>query len=417
MSNRSKPSTPPLAFLTAPLGECTADEKTILENAPGDLRKALHLRRWFEGASATAGGLHRFQLTRTEHDSEMSYGFFGRAPMDEGFDMRVMGNVQEMFFDRAKRSPGGIVPPEEMCRQVRAFVLRYFMRISTFLQPEREGGQDRASAVRHREGFGYTQHFAKPRGGEGVRFAPEEECRIIDLRDIGPVWDWIICRLRFHNFQIGLRPLGASGPQVAFDLKAENYIILSPELIIDRENPEPGVAGEYGFGYAAIRNPVPGVLAYGPGRFETAVQVVRWRVLETGEVRTRMEFMSNRPKHVSRVDLDPVHWGLEMAEFASLGLVSPISRRLRAAWDKVVRLDAAIDPVYVLVDGVNAITNGKAARDWSISREQLDKELLLLHFRQHYRAVLGSLRAWRQVQNWTQESEIPRWAAGGADPQ
>jgi hypothetical protein len=62
---------------------------------------------------------------------------------------------------------------------------------------------------------------------------------------------------------------------------------------------------------------------------------------------------------------------------------------------------------------LNALSAGKAARDWRISREQIEKKLLMLHFRQHYRAISGSLRTWRQVADWTDESTMPEWTGEG----
>ena len=107
-----------------------------------------------------------------------------------------------------------------------------------------------------------------------------------------------------------------------------------------------------------------------------------------------------------------MHWAFRVADFASLGVWTEQLQAVRTRWDRRSR-PLVFDPVYLAIDGLNAITNGTAARNWRISREQMEKNLLMLHFRQHYRAISGALRTWRQVSDWTDESTMPQWALDG----
>ena len=382
-------------------GPCTEHERAVLNNVAADLAKGAALRRWFMDSGQFD---QRFDMTCTDRDSESSVGFFGVANLPGGVRMPVMGNAQQMFFDRSRAGPEGAV---EFARQLREFVFRYFLRVASFQQPEAVDKRSRADADR---GFGYTQHFACCKNGRVVRF--HEPHRILDLREIGPCYDWVTARVRFHDFNINVRPTGASGPALIFQLAPENDVVLAPEFIIQRERPEPGVLAEYGFAYAAIHDSNPGLLAYGPGAFEAAVQLFHWRVYESGTVLARMAFVSNRPRQVARIPIDPVHWALRAADVASRRVLTKYMKQLRRGWDRRVH-PPMFDPVYATIDGLNRLTAGKAARDWRISREQIEKNLLMLHFRQHYRAISGALRTWRQIPDWTDESAMPQWALDG----
>jgi hypothetical protein len=366
------------------------------------------LRRWFIDAWAANKFGERFDMTSTDRDGESSIGFFGVANLPGGVRMPVMGNAQEMFFDRARN---GGEPTVEFARQLREFVLRYFLRVASFQQPDPVDKPSRDGADR---GFGYTQRFARCKNGLVVRF--REPHRMLDLREMKLSYDWVIAHIRFHDFDMSIRPAGAAGPAVTFRLKPENEIVLAPEFIVQWERPAPGVLVEYGFAYAAIHDSNPGLLAYGPGAFEAAVQLFHWRAYESGIVQARMAFVSNRPQRVTRVPVDPVHWALRAVDFASLRVLTKYIKPLTTAWDRWAR-PPIFDPVYAAIDGLNCLTRGKAARDWRISREQIQRNLLMLHFRQHYRAILGALRTWRQIADWTDESTMPRWALEGTSEQ
>ena len=160
------------------------------------------------------------------------------------------------------------------------------MRISDFRQPEaaeptparrrRPASVASAGAPRndvHARGFGFTQLFYKLRAtGEIGRFRDEEASAIVDLRELGPTYEWIIAKVRIFDFDVTFRPFGEAGPELVFTLNEESHLVLSRDLITDRDDPEPGVLGDYAIGYAFIKTPRAGFLAYGPGRFEAAVE-------------------------------------------------------------------------------------------------------------------------------------------------
>ena len=132
-----------------------------------------------------------------------------------------------------------------------------------------------------REGMGFSQAYFRPAGGGAVQpFPADQRNEVVDLREIGPVYDWIILKLQVYQFNVSVKPLGSSAPQFMVPLKEESYLVVSPDFVHNVENPEPGVLGEYGFGYAFVKNPHRGPFAYGPGEFGVAFQTIRFRVME-----------------------------------------------------------------------------------------------------------------------------------------
>jgi hypothetical protein len=400
-------------IVTIPVGSLSAEESKVLATAPCFLRRALRLKNWFAAAERANGFDQRFDLTRSFHRPETSYAFFGRLFTQEGGVLPVMGAVEEMFYDQT-RTPNDrrLASAHWMKEQVREFVLRYFLRISSFRPPE---AYWKPEARADREGLGYIQLFAKPRGGDKiVRFASASQQTMVDVREIGPVYDWTVAKVQIFDFSF-LVPLIRDRAGMQFELHEDSYLILSPEFVVDIEEPATGVLGEYGFGYAFIRNPVPGPLAFGPGEFEAAYKTFVFRVLETGEVQLRMEFVVNRPSAALRVSLNPAKWGMALADALTFGRHAQALDRAKRAVEAAPGASLHFDPVYPAIDLMNFLTGGYASREWGISRDALDRLFLLQHFHQHYRTVVGSLLNWRQIPNWLDTRNLPRWVVTGAD--
>ena len=71
------------------------------------------------------------------------------------------------------------------------------------------------------------------------------------------------------------------------------------------------------------------------------------------------------------------------------------------------------DPIFPAVDLLNAVTFGQAGERLCISRRQLQKEFLFLHFLQHRQALVGSLQTWRQVPDWLDTKALPSFVRTG----
>jgi hypothetical protein len=192
-----------------------------------------------------------------------------------------------------------------------------------------------------------------------------------------------------------------------------SYLVLSRPFLRHQERPRPGVLGRYGFGYAFIKNPEQTVLAWGPGKFDAAFQTIDFEVLDDGRIRVEMVFVANRPTAIAQVSLDPAQWGLALLNAASGGMAKPFTQPLSRLAQATPWGGLTVDPVFGFIDAANLTTGGLAARQLCLSRQQLEKLLILLHFRKHYAAISGSLQTWRQVRDWDNERTLPRWVVEG----
>lgn len=403
----------------------TAADRRITDLVDRYLARGLDLKRWYDAASATGDFAERFELAFTFNRPDVSYGFFDSAPVD-GREMPVLGNYQTQFYDQPKSPTGEKAEAARFLdEQIRMFVLRYFMRVSDFRDPQPYTRGDPTPPPMLQplsmctgkdvslQGFGYSQLYYKRRGsGEVGRFPESERTAIVDLREIGTEYEWIVVRVKIFDFSFKFAPFGNSGPYLTLPLAEDSYLILTRDFITD-ERGGPDELGRYGVGYAFIKNPEPSLLGWGPGEFDAAFQTIRFRALDDGRIRVRMVFVANRPTSIINVPLDPVQLGLTMANFISGGATSPLTSPMLDVSRQLPTGAVSFDPVLGFLTMANVMTGGLAARELCISREQLEKDLILKHFEQHYDTITGSLQTWRQIRNWLDEEKLPRWVVTG----
>jgi len=401
----------------------------VLPRVSEYLSKGLDLKRWWDELESNGGPAEqqRFHLERSFNRPNRSFGFYGEAPVG-GSMMPVMGNVQEMFYDQT-RAPVALGRDTAlwMWAQVREFAMKYFMRVSSFREPEAH--VDKANPIpppalsrlswcpqpeeRGRRGFGFCQLFYKPTDSDVIRAFPTyEQFAIVDQREIGKKYDWIVLRVRILDFNVSLRPFGITGQELVFDANEESYLVSHQAFINHKEKPLPGVLGDYGIGYAFVRNPVAGPFGYGPGEFDAAIELINFRIYETGYITVRMVFIANRPTRIANLIIDPINWSLGLADVFSFGMASRLLSPAKGLFDQLpLRLN--VDPVSAYVSGANLISGGTAAQTLCISIEQLEKFFLLQHFKQHYQTIVGSLLTWRQIPDWLDEKNLPAWVISG----
>ena len=376
-------ATQPLSALST---AWTDRDRSVVANVERCLSGGLALRRWWERTDAANSYRERFDLTRAFHQSYTSFGFFDQTEV-HGRPLPVMGVVDDMLYDRPKHSR------RTSPAQLREFVLRYFLRISSFQEP-----QATFEAHPKRLGFGYSQVYYKLRQSGFIgKFPESQEFAISDLREIGVKYQWIVAKVQLFDFNLALSPWGNQAPEVVVPLHEQSYLVLTADFMTNREAAQAGVRAEYGFGYAFLSEKNdPGVLAYGPGHFDAAFKLINFRTLDSGEIRIHMAFAANRPRRLLNVSLNPVDWGIRMADLMSFGLTSQILGPIKDAADSVPGDEFSFDPLF-------AIQN----RQW------LEKRFLLQHFQQHYRMATGSLLTWRQIPDWLDDAALPDWVREG----
>ena len=399
----------------------------VLPRVQEYLSKGLDLLHWWREVESRGGPENRFPLERSFNRPNRSFGFYGEAPV-AGSMMPVMGNVQEMFYDQV-RSPIALQreATEWIWMQVREFVMKYFMRVSSFREPEAH--VDSANPIpppalsrlswcsepeqAERKGFGFQQIFYKPVGTSAVQAFPSyDQFAIVDQRELGKKFDWVILKVRIFDFNVAARLFGPAGPEIVFGANEQSYLVDHQEFVNYKENHIPGVYGDYGIGYAFIKSPIPGPFGYGPGEFDAAIELINFRVYKTGYITVRMVFIANRPTRIANLTVDPVNWSLSLANSLSFGLASPFIDPAKKLLDRLpLRFD--VDPVSAYVSGANLVSGGAAARTLCISIQQLEKFFLLQHFKQHYQTAVGSLLTWRQIPDWLDQKNLPDWVISG----
>ena len=401
----------------------TDADRAIVNLADQALEDGLNLKRWWEQADASGSFDQRFELIRQFNPSDVSYGFFGTAPL-RGQSISVMGSVDGAFYDRATTIP--------MLRdaEFREFVLRYFLRVSAYRLPEVfiadprrtvESPLQRLGLCQEpdagRIGFGYTQlYFKSSKTGEVGKFEGAQHEQIVDLREIGPKYQWIVLKVQIFNFNLTFHPAAYPSPSIVFTLDESSYLVIGPDLVTNRRRPAAGVLGEYGLGYAFIKNPVnEGQISYGPGNFDAAVQLINFEVLEGGEIRSHLVFVANRPNQIADLTFDPVRWGFAFADLMSLGLVSRILFPNGPPGPSARVWRTGFDPIRAGITLANLVTGGLAARQFCVSMDELERRFLIQHYMQHYEMLTGTVLTWRQIPNWLDAAILPRWVITGTN--
>jgi hypothetical protein len=420
-----------MSSLTRPSGaaptvfELPEDVRLVAAAAEAALSGARQLRAHWRRADAAGNYGRRFELVRTFNEPDTSFGFFDNAIVD-GRPLAVMGNFDEALFDRPKSSETRVYQS-----QLREFVLRYLMRVSDFRLPNAYADPGRAAP--HRvgnplnwcpdetplyQGFGYSQWYYKSRATGEVGCFPDD-CRfqIVDLREIGKTYEWIMIRVKIFDFTVTLRPFGDGAPELVVPLDEESFLVVAADFVEDDDRPiveadGSRTVGRYGFGYGYVKSPAS-LIAYGPGQFDAAFQEIHFRVFDNGEVWSRLTFVANQPKNVASVPVAPVDWLLRLTNLATLGLGAPLLMPLSEALGRVTTRLGRFDPVLTYTDLANALTGGQAAERFCISREQLQKTFLVRHFIQHYQMLSSALATWRMVGDWTDEPNLPAWVRKG----
>jgi hypothetical protein len=398
----------------------TEQELIVIRDVERALAHGLKLRQWWEKVDATNSYESQFELVRTHNKADRGIGFMDVATID-GTALPIMGVLQEMPFDNPKQAP-----PEAVRDEFREFILHYFLRVSSFQLPDFYVGE---GAIKHsdvrpflqpfsfcpestdsRAGFGYSQLYYKLKGSGLIgKFPRKDEQRIIDLRQIGDKYEWIVVKTHVFDFNISFSPFGPNVFTINVPLNEETYLAISPDFVTNRDNPTPDLLGQYGVGYALLK-PAPhkSFFAYGPGYFTAGFQLIDFDVSKSGQTRSRMVFVANRPDQVLSIDINPVRLSFGLADLMSFGLVSRIFGPVKSILERFSPIISRFDPVGAYMWIADLLTANLASEQLCSSLETLEiNPMLLTHYMEHYRLVVGALMTWRRVQNWLKRDDMP----------
>src|SRR5262249_2186410 len=106
----------------------------------------------------------------------------------------------------------------------------------------------------------------------------------------------------------------------------------------------------------------------------------------------------------------PVLLAFDVADRLSFGAASKVFGPLK---DLLERIEPDIVPIYFSIDFLNTISAGLAAQEFGISRENLFKKFMNLHFTDVYKMYNLAASHFAMVRDWTDTSSLPAWAATG----
>lgn len=394
------------------------DDFELAGDIDRSLRQGLALRDWWETGGPRLSGAPPFPLC-TFANKDRSSGLLAEAPVDGGW-LPVMGTYLDMLYDRPKIPPGMARPGPWLRSQVREFARRYFLNITSLLPlfnaviprgtppvPPFLRPFSWCPSPQGRSGPAFSPILYKRTGGETGWFPTRPEAPF-DSRSIGPRFDWVIGRFEYCDFSFQLSPPeqrlsppGQVRPVLVIPLQQENVVVLTPDLQVDREDPEPGVTGEYGYGFTYLAGPS----SEGRRQIRTGFAQTVFRVHDDGEVRLRHLAIFNQLSHL--LDFGPVlDWGRAVADQASFGMASVFLNPWRRAFDQ---LASGFDPLLRLADFANAVTGGWTERALSLSREDFLKQALMQNTEYLHDFYLRTLQIWEMVPDWCDESSIPAW--------
>ena len=412
-----------LQFVETSAASILPADVAILAHAQRTLADGGDLNQWLQEKSRSADYRERFDVVREHTSDDDSFGFFDVAPVG-GTQMPVMGIVQEMFYDRQK-----LGSPEPIREQLAEFVLRYFMRVCHAGEPEavpaRPGAPDTAlqramswlpGEAQRSAGAGYQQlYYGLAESGQTGKFTHDERPAIVDLREIGSKYEWILLKGDTLSFDLPFVPFGAEVTTPQAPAKQSTYLLMAPAFVVNAHDPEPGVLGHYGFGYAFVpyASGGPGLLAYGPGRFRAAVQAVSFKLMANGEIRARTMFVVARPDKIAAVDVDPIGWSVQLADLVTFRMASRLMGPVLAMADRLPLHARDFDPVAAYIWMANTMTAGMAENYLGISKAALEKRMLFQHLRSHQEMLHRSLRIWRMVPDWTAHAKLPDFCHRG----
>ena len=354
------------------------------------LSQARDLQAWWSGVESGRNAIERFDLAPAPNQGDSLYGFHGEAVVG-GLVTPVMGYDGDYFFDCAPVEPAEESRAVEwMVAQVEEFALRYWLRTQTWALPQLyprintldpPGSTNPSSPVPsggpQLTGIYNIQSGYKLRGsGATGEFPASDAHAFIDLREMESRYAWVT--LQRFNLNSGLSITVGGEDQsmnVSLPLFSGRTMPMSSDLTTRVRQSHPGVAGEFGPGFAQMDLPGYAQVANSLDMLQPCLRLQTLRV--TGSVEVRLRTVAIMPR--------------------AGGIAKEV-----------------IEAAAVCADGVNRLTHGmarEAAGDISVRRAEqfmLTNESIQLRD-----SLLATRSAWQEVPDWLDASGIPAWIAKG----
>lgn len=399
---------------SAPL---TSQDLAILGKVDTAIAQGRELKAWWVENRHTRVQNYRIPIARQIHRPDTNYGFIMDAHLRSG-SLPVAGVVQDQLFAWPKAPPGSQPDPAWVRAQLREFVIKYFMRMARTQPPRRaEDARPAAtegpdgSASRAFDGWGYSQMYYK-RAATGAigKFADDQRARIVPLDEVGGTYSWVVLKVNIYQFDYAMRLPGAvNGPRLNLSMTQTVHVVMTPDFLLDEENPDAGVLGRYGYGYSVVPDPTQHTLvAAGPASISDTIETLAFSVMQSGEVRAHMVFITPLPTRI--LNLTPVSLTFALADWLSFNTASRVLAPVKSLLEA---FEPPIDPIYFSLQLINALTLGMASEDFGLNRHTLFSSLMNLHFTDVYKMFNLAASHFTMVRDWMDAAALPRWATTG----
>jgi len=168
--------------------------------------------------------------------------------------------------------------------------------------------------------------------------------------------------------------------------------------------------GEYGYGYSVVPNPTRDpIVTDGPATIKRTIETLTFRVLENGSVRAHMNFITPQPARI--INRDPVQLAFELADRLSFNIASTLLAPLKFVLEGI---EPHVDPVYLSMDILNAMTMGISSEEFGIDKQTIFKNFMNLHFTDVFKMYNLAASHFAMVRDWTSAAALPPWVTTGA---
>ena len=273
------------------------DERFLIEKTEDAIRDGHQLERWcYQNDRAGKLKLFPLDLQKKFRLPNRAEGFFDWLEIS-GRKFSVMGCVQSVDFGR--------LDGDDAASRLKNFVLREFLPRSHWTYQDGYPG-----------GFTLEQSLFRSASGGYGRFTGESAKGCVDLRELGPAYDWVLVTVHIHDFVMDFGPYRKHFKEAACVAPGRQFVHIT-------ENPSPDCVLEIGIGYPFVKvAPIPNHFGFGPGKFEVAVKTYIFRLNKNHEVKVRMHFAA-APRCQRVFDFgpipDPVYGGARLLSRLTLG--------------------------------------------------------------------------------------------------
>lgn len=387
----------------------------VLENVGKSIQRGRELRDWWTAHKDTRVKINRFPLARQFRQTTENYGCLMEADLPSG-SLQIAGVIQEQLFAVRKIPHADATAQAETARQLREFVMRHFMHVTSFQSGRANDSSD--TALQARRGWGYEQAYYKLTGSGLIgKFAPEDRRRIGSLLEIGPnaKYEWIVFAVHIHNLAIPFDLTGeASGPSLTMRTEQVAHTVLTHDYLEDQTGSEvtqtgsgPKVVGRYGYGYSVVPDSSgKSLIAAGPGEITNTIEMLRFTALETGEIRARMVFLMPQAPRV--LNFNPVGWSWDLADRLSLNMATRLFGPVRGILEQ---FEPRLAPVFMGLKLADMLTLGMAGDEFAMRKEDVYKSIMYSHFADVHRMFNIAGTHYSMVRDWTDTASLPDWAS------